>query len=158
MIFMLHNLEEIIMVEKWIQKTYPRVRHKIPSSIQKELNRYQDMTSIQFAVTVFVLSVFASILILVAVMTQHYYLFLGINFIFAINILTHPLQAMYLRCYTPGLMTSLFLIIPYYSLFFYHFHNTELLNLNSILGAIIVIVFFIPVFLFSHKIGQKWNF
>ncbi|MDW0118356.1 HXXEE domain-containing protein [Sporosarcina thermotolerans] len=156
-IFMLHNLEEIIMVEKWIKKTYPRVRDKIPSSMQKELNHYNDITSVQFAVIVFVFSIFASILILIAVVTQHYYLFLGVNLFFALNIFTHPLQALYLRCYTPGLLTSLLLIIPYYSLFFYRFYNTDMLSLNSILGAIAVMIIFIPLFLLSHKIGKKWN-
>lgn len=156
-IFMLHNLEEIITVEKWIQKTYPRVRDNIPSFIKKEINNYKDITSAQFAMVVFVFSVFVSILILIAVMTQHYYLFLGVNLLFALNIFTHPLQALYLRCYMPGVLTSLLLILPYYSLFFYRFYNTDILTLNSIFGAIVVMVFLLPLFLLSHKIGEKWN-
>lgn len=154
---MLHNLEEIITVEKWIQETYPRVCDKIPSFMQKELNNYKDITSAQFAVVIFVLSVFISALILITVMTQHYYLFLGVNLFFALNMFTHPLQSLYLRCYTPGVLTSLLLIIPYYSLFFYRFHHTGMLTLNSVLGGIAVMLLLIPVFLLSHKIGEKWN-
>ncbi len=156
-IFMLHNLEEIITVEKWFQNTYPRVRYHIPSSIQKELNRYKSITSVQFAVVVLVFSVFVCTLIVIAIITQHYYMFLGINLLFALNIFTHPLQALYLRGYTPGVLTSLLLIIPYYSLFFYRFHNTDLLTLDSIFYAIAFMVFLIPLFLVSHKIGEKWN-
>ncbi|MFD2627688.1 HXXEE domain-containing protein [Oceanobacillus kapialis] len=156
-IFMLHNLEEIITIEKWIQKTYPRVSRMIPLFVQKELKKYKDITSAKFAVVVFVFSVFTSILILIAVITQHYYLFLGVNLLFAINIFTHPLQALYLRCYTPGVLTSFLLIIPYYSLFFYQFKNTDILTLSSIVGAIVVMVFLIPVFFISHKIGEKWS-
>ncbi|MGY0691861.1 HXXEE domain-containing protein [Virgibacillus sp. FSP13] len=156
-IFMLHNLEEIITVERWLQKTYPRVSKRIPSFAQKELKNYKDITSAQFSVVVFVFSVFASALILIAVITQHYYLFLGVNLLFAINIFTHPLQALYLRCYTPGVLTSLLLIIPYYCLFFYRFYNTDMLALDSIIGAIFVMVLLIPAFLLSHKIGEKWG-
>lgn len=156
-IFMLHNLEEIITVEKWIQKTYPRVYDKIPLFIQKQLNNYKDITSAQFALVVFVLSVFVSAIIVITVLTEHYYLFLGINLFFALNIFTHPLQSLYLRCYTPGVWTSLLLIIPYYSLFFYRFRHTELLTLNSVLGGIAVMVLLLPIFLLSHKIGEKWN-
>ncbi len=154
---MLHNLEEIITVEKWIQKTYPRVRDKIPLFVQKELNNYKEITSSEFAVIVFVFSFFVSALILISVMTQHYYFLLGVNLLFALNIFTHPLQALYLRCYTPGVLTSLLLIIPYYSLFFFHFYNTDMLTLDSVVGAMIVMVFLIPVFLLSHKIGEKWR-
>ena len=156
-IFMLHNLEEIITIERWFGKTYPRVSRKIPSAVQKELKNYKDTTSTQFSVVVFVFSVFASALIGIAVITQQYYLFLGVSLFFALNIFTHPLQALYLRCYTPGLLTTLLLIIPYYSLFFYRFYNTDMLTLNSIFGAIAVMVFFIPIFLLSHKIGEKWG-
>jgi len=156
-IFMLHNLEEIIMVEKWFQKTYPQVQKRVPSFAQEELKHFKNMTSAQFAIIVFIFSIFSFALIVIAAMTQHYFLFLGVNFLFALNIFTHPLQALYLRCYTPGVITSLLLIIPYYSLFFYHFYNTDLLTLDSILGAIVVMVFLIPIFLLSHKIGEKWH-
>ncbi len=156
-IFMLHNLEEIITIERWFQKTYPRVSKRIPSFAQKELKNYKDITSVQFSIVVFVFSVFVSALILIAVNTQHHYLFLGVTLLFALNIFTHPLQALYLRCYTPGFLTSLLLIIPYYSLFFYHFYKTDMLSLNSIVGSIIVMVFLIPIFLLSHKIGEKWS-
>lgn len=149
---MLHNLEEIITVEKWIQKIYPRVSGRTLLFIQEELEKYKYNTTAKFAVIVFSV---ASKLILIAVITDHYYLFLGVNFLFAINIFTHPLQALNLRCYTPGILTSLLLIIPYYSLFFYHFYHTDMLTLNLIVGAIIVMVFLIPVFLISHKTSEK---
>lgn len=156
-IFMLHNLEEIITIERWFLKTYPRVRKRMPPFAQKELTNYKDMTSAQFAIVVFIFSLFISALILIAVLTQTYYLFLGVSLFFALNIFTHPLQALYLKCYTPGVLTSLFLITPYYCLFFYHIYNTDIFDLSSIAGAIIVMIFQIPVFLISHKIGDKWG-
>lgn len=154
---MLHNLEEIITIESWFQKTYPRIIKKVPSFVQKELNNYKNITSAQFGVVIFVFSVFISALILIAIITQHDYLFLGVSFFFALNIFTHPLQSLYLKCYTPGVLTSLFLIIPYYSLFFYRFYNTDMFTINSVLGAMVVIILLIPAFLLSHKIGEKWR-
>lgn len=154
---MLHNLEEIITIERWFQKTYPRINNKIPPVVQKELNNYKNITSGQFSVVIFVFSVFVSVLILISVINQHYYLFLGINLFFALNIFTHPLQSLYLRCYTPGVLTSLFLIIPYYSLFFYRFYNTDMLTIDLIFGAVVVMICLMPIFLLSHKIGEKWS-
>jgi len=154
---MLHNLEEIITIERWFQKTYPRINKKIPSFVKKELKNYKDITSLQFSVVIFVFSVFVSALILLSLITQHYYLFLGVSLFYALNIFTHPLQSLYLRCYTPGVLTSLILIIPYYSLFFYCYYNTNMFTISSILGAMTVMVFLVPVFLLSHKISEKWK-
>jgi len=156
-IFMLHNLEEIITIEDWFQQTYPRMIHKIPPYIQKKLNHYRNITTKQFSIVIFVFSFFIFAFILVAVITKHYYLFLGINLFFALNIFTHPLQTFYLRSYTPGILTSITLLIPYYILFFYRFYNTDLFTMGSIFGAVVVMILFIPIFLFSHKIGEKWN-
>ena len=156
-IFMLHNLEEIITIERWFQKVFPRVENRIPAFVQKELRNYKDTTSVQFSIVIFVFSVFVSALILIAIITQHYYIFLGVSFFFALNIFTHPLQSLYLRCYTPGVLTSLILIIPYYCLFFYRYYNTDMFAISSIIGAMAVMAFFIPVFLLSHKIGEKWG-
>lgn len=81
-IFMLHNLEEIISVEKWFQKTYPRVRNRIPSLLQQQLDQI-GMTTVRFAVVVFVMSILASILLLITVWTEQYYFFFGISFFFS---------------------------------------------------------------------------
>lgn len=156
-IFMLHNLEEIITIERWFDKTYPQVRDRIPFFVQKELKNYMDITSAQFAIVVFVFSIFTSALIMIGALTQYDYLFLGVNFLFALNIFTHPLQALYLKCYTPGVITTLLLIIPYYSLFIYHFYNTDMFALDSVIGALVVMVILIPIFLLSHSIGEKWS-
>ena len=156
-IFMLHNLEEITTIEDWFQQTYPRMINKIPPSIQKELSQYKNITSKQFSIVIFVFSIFISVFILVAVMTQHYYLFLGVSLFFALNIFSHPIQTLYFRSYTPGILTSIILIIPYYILFFYRFYNTDSFTMGSIFRAVIVMILFIPLFFFSHKIGKKWS-
>lgn len=83
-IFMLHNLEEIITIEKWFHKTYPQVKKRIPASVQSKLEK-TNMTSAKFSVIVFVLSIFVSALIIVDVMKNQNYLFLGINLFFALN-------------------------------------------------------------------------
>lgn len=156
-IFMLHNLEEIITIEYWIRKVYPRISHKIPAFIQEELNKKKDITAAQFALVVFILSVVISGLILIGIFTEQYYFFLGVSLAFGLNFFTHPLQSLFLRCYTPGVITSLLLVIPYYSLFFYHFYGTEMFSRGTMIGAIIVIACLAPVFFLSHKIGEKWK-
>lgn len=155
-IFMLHNLEEIITVEKWLQDTFPRVHQRIPAMIQKELTKKQ-MTTRQFAVVVFILSIFGSCLLVIGEWTQKNYFFLGIALFFAINIVSHPLQSLFLRSYTPGVITSIFLIIPYYSMFFYEMYQHEVFSATSIVGIIMVIIFLLLAFILSHKLSEKWR-
>jgi hypothetical protein len=156
-IFMLHNFEEIITIERWFKNTYPRIRERIPSFAQRDIEKFKNITAAQFSVAVTVISVIASMLILITVMTQHYFLFLGLNIFFALNIFTHPMQSLFLRCYTPGVWTTLSLIIPYNILLFYHFYIEGLLTMNTILSALVVTVLFIPILFLSHKIAEKWN-
>ncbi|MFD1412503.1 HXXEE domain-containing protein [Oceanobacillus jeddahense] len=157
-IFMLHNFEEIIIIERWFSKKYPEVRERIPPFAIHELEKHKKMTAIQFSIVVYILSIVASALIVVTVITEQYFLFFGLNIIFALNIFTHPLQSLLLKCYVPGLWTTLLLIIPYNIIVHIAFYQHGLLNLAISMKALFVIILFIPVFIVSHMIGEKLAF
>ncbi|MDX8047305.1 HXXEE domain-containing protein [Gracilibacillus sp. S3-1-1] len=154
-IFMLHNLEEIIMVERWGKVNYPQVKDKIPFFIQKELESFIHVTAAQFALIVFIISVFSSILLLVAVIGDYMFLFLGIAMVFAINIFSHPIQSLLLRTYTPGVFTSIFLVIPYYIILINYFRVEYFVDMKMVFGALVVAAVFILVLILSHMIGEK---
>lgn len=154
-IFMLHNLEEIIMVERWAKRNYPRVKDRIPSYFQKTIDDLKDITAVQFAIVVFIVSVFGSIIILVGVIGDYMFLFFGLAIIFALNIFTHPLQSLFLKTYTPGVITSILLVIPYYVIFFNYFYTKNLINMKMVLGALVIFVLFIPAFILSQTLGRK---
>ncbi|WP_077301742.1 HXXEE domain-containing protein [Virgibacillus pantothenticus] len=156
-IFMLHNLEEIITIERWFKNTYPRIRGRIPVPVQKVIDDFSNITAAQFAVAVLMISLVASLLLIITVTTQHYFLFLGLNMLFAINIFTHPIQSLLLRCYTPGVWTTLLLILPYNIIFFYHFYIEGLLTRNMILSGLVVMVICMPFVFLGHKIAEKWK-
>ncbi|NBJ71519.1 MULTISPECIES: HXXEE domain-containing protein [Clostridia] len=156
-IFMLHNLEEIITIEKWFKNTYPRIRGQIPLPVQKLIDGFANTTAAQFAIAVLMISLVASLLLIITVTTQHYFLFLGLNMLFALNIFTHPIQAILLRCYTPGVWTTLLLILPYNIIFFYHFYIEDLLTMNMILGGSVVMFICMPFVYLGHKIAEKWK-
>ncbi|GIO21420.1 HXXEE domain-containing protein [Oceanobacillus sp. J11TS1] len=154
-IFMLHNFEEIIMIERWFHKKYPEIRKRIPTFAINELEKVKTTTSVQFSIVVCLLFIVAAALILVTVITEQYFLFFGLNIIFALNIFTHPLQSLLLKCYVPGLWTTLLLIIPYNIIVYMEFYHLGILNLTIGIHALFVIVLFIPVFIISHTIAEK---
>lgn len=154
-IFMLHNLEEVIMVERWVKVNYPRVKDKIPLFFQKEIDSFINVTAAQFALVVFIISVFSSLLIVGAVIGDYKFLFLGVAMVFAINIFTHPLQSLLLRTYTPGVLTSIFLVIPYYIILINYIYTEKFINMKMIWGSLVVVASFVAVFILSHTIGEK---
>src|SRR5690606_36874888 len=156
-IFMLHNLEEIMTVERWMNRIYPRVKMRVPPFAQTQIKQFDNMTGTRFSFVVFVRSIPVSVIILLTFITEDYFLFLALNLLFAVNIFSHPLQALFLRCYVPGVATSIFLIIPYYIFFFQTFSEAGMLTIQNILRSLVVILLFIPVFLLIHKLSQKWS-
>ncbi|MEI3606166.1 HXXEE domain-containing protein [Pseudogracilibacillus sp. SE30717A] len=156
-VFMLHNFEEIFTIEYWFNTTYADIKEHIPSSIIIELEKSKSMTAGQFAMAVCVLFLAVSMLLTISVTTELYWLFLGANIFFALNILTHPIQALLLRRYVPGLLTSIFLIVPYNLILFNVLYQEAMLDTSMIVLSLIVGALFVPLLLLSHKIAEIWK-
>jgi len=156
-IFMLHNFEEIIVIERWFNKIYPAISERIPPFANREIEQFRKITTAQFTMAVCVLFIVSSALILITTTTNQYFLFLGLNIFFALNIFTHPIQALLLRCYVPGLWTTLLFIIPYNIVVFYQFNSNGILDISTITKALIVTILFVPMLIISHKIAEKWG-
>jgi len=156
-VFMLHNFEEILTIEKWFKNTFPTIRNQIPTLVKKELEKEEKITSGQFSIAVCVLFIISSVLILLTVIQGYYFLFIGLNIFFALNIFTHPIQSIFLKKYVPGLWTTILLIIPYNVLVFYQLYIHDFLQAKTIISAFFITILLIPALLFSHKIAKKWG-
>lgn len=157
-VFMVHNFEEIISIEYWMKRVFPSIKESLPKLISKDLEKEKDMTAGQFSIAVCVLFVAVSLLLVISLlMTDLYFLFLGANLFFALNIITHPLQALYLRKYVPGLITSILVILPYNIHLFNSLYQEAVLNLLTLVLSVIVAILFIPLLLLSHKIAHAWK-
>lgn len=156
-IFMIHNFEEIITIEKWFQKTYPNIRERFPAVARKEIEKMKVTSAATFSIAVCVLFIVASALVIITIITEQYFLFIGLNIFFALNIITHPVQSLFLRTYVPGVLTTFILIIPYNVILFNELITLGLMDFSTIGRALIVTILFIPMLLISHKIAEKWN-
>jgi hypothetical protein len=156
-VFMIHNFEEIFTVEYWFKKIYPHTRDRLPAPILQQLENTKSMTAGQFAMAVFVLFLPVSALLIISVTTELYFLFFGANLFFALNILTHPLQAIYLKRYVPGLWTSLFVVLPYNFVLFILLTQAGGLDTRTIILSLIVTALLFPVLPFAHKAAEYWK-
>lgn len=156
-VFMLHNFEEIFTIEYWFNMVYSDTKEHIPSYIIQQMEESKSMTAGQFTMAVCVLFLAVSVLLIISVTTELYFLFLGANIFFALNIITHPIQALFLRRYVPGLWTSIVLILPYNLILFRVLYQEDMLDTRMIILSLIVGTLFVPLLLLSHKIADLWK-
>lgn len=154
-VFMIHNFEEIILIERWFNRTYPIVKHRIPSFALSDIEKMKTITAAQFTFSILILFVSTIFLIYMTFLTNNLAYFLGMNIFFGLNIFIHPNQSLLLKSYVPGLITTILCIIPYNIYLFYTLFNNGLLSTSLMLTSLIVTVLLIPIFLLSHTFSVR---
>jgi len=101
-IFVLHDLEEIIWVEVWAKKNKNHVIKKVPPWLGNRLNKMLTITSGQFAFAVLLEFILFIPFTFIAAEYGRYFAFLAFNTLFLLHVFTHLGQTLYLRMYTPG--------------------------------------------------------
>lgn len=121
-IFAIHDFEEIIVVEKWITKNKQDLVHKLPKRAKNFFEKNFAMKTDQFSIVVFaefIIISLATLFVFLNGFTGFYkWFYLGLFAVLFLHSFTHIGQAILLRRYTPGVITSIFLLIPY-GLWFY---------------------------------------
>ncbi|GFN33566.1 HXXEE domain-containing protein [Paenibacillus xylaniclasticus] len=153
--FLLHDLEEIIMVEFWAKKNKEKVLRKVPESIQADLSKMLTITSGQFAVAVLLEFIIFIPFTYIAAEQGKYFVFLAINSLFFLHVFTHVGQSLYLRMYTPGVVSAVAIIMPYTMYLFYKLISCELVTMKQILLSAPVGLLVIPIVFVGHELGRK---
>ncbi|MFF2479856.1 HXXEE domain-containing protein [Paenibacillus sp. NPDC058071] len=130
--FMIHDLEEIIVMEGWMRKHHSSLQKRLPRTFARLIGKLGPMTGSRFAVPVaFELIAFIPITFYAAE-RQQYAFFLGINAIMFIHVFTHLGQSFLLKRYTPGVVTAVVVALPYSAYLFYRLISDGLITWNDI--------------------------
>lgn len=154
-VFMIHDLEEIIWIEPWFKKNYTKVSHTIPGTFQSLLKSMASITSSQFAVAVGIEFILFIPITFFAAEYHQFLIFIGVNSILFLHVFTHVGQSLYIKMVTPGVITSIFIVLPYSAYLFYRLLNEGLIDWNLILLSIPIGLLIIPVVLVGHFIGKR---
>ena len=153
--FLIHDLEEIIWVGPWIEKNRTDVIKKVPGFMKKRLENLFQINSSQFAVAVLLeLIVFIPFTFMAAGQGK-FLVFLAFNSLFFIHVFTHLGQSIYLRRYTPGVVTAVIITLPYGLFLFYRLLSDGLVSWSQVLLSIPLGLLMLPVVLVGHKLGKK---
>lgn len=159
--FVIHDFEEIIMIEKWLHKNSAVIYHKLPKRMADRIMKQFSMSTAQFAVAVLVIFLFVSISTFLA--NQYViqglfgdvYIFTVVTLVFFLHAFTHIGQSIILRSITPGVITSLLVIIPYSIVLYRSLFENEVITWEVILVCLPFCLLIIPVALLAHWIGKK---
>ncbi|EKN65763.1 hypothetical protein BABA_18412 [Neobacillus bataviensis LMG 21833] len=157
-IFIFHDLEEIITIESSMAAN----RNKYPKTnfIELTLRMREKLGS-----TAAQLAVSATWILLIisftAVMTAHFstkgggfLLFTAILNLFVLQAFMHIVQTIMFRGYTPGIITSLFLLIPYSLLTYYFLAKYGQMDWHLIITSLPVSLILILIFLVGNLLGR----
>jgi len=138
-LFMLHNIEEVIAIHFMNDIHFLSAIHHISQFIIAVL-----LFTILGFIVVFWKSIYKT-------NTQYQYIVLGFTgMLFLNSFFPHILSAIYFRRYTPGLITAFFLILPFTGFILWKFHHLkifptgkELITIftGGIIGILLVFIF-----------------
>ncbi|CAM4491738.1 HXXEE domain-containing protein [Paenibacillus tarimensis] len=122
-VFMLHDFEEIISVEKWAKQTEEYIRLK-RNRLSAWIWNFWNVNSYNFAKRdVVIFTVMSVIVFLRAHFAESPWsavLFISFLIVVLAHNAVHLLQTVVLGKYTPGLYTAVFLVTPYTTYLLYH--------------------------------------
>lgn len=158
-IFMFHDLEEIVFMERWIQRLNKEqsffIRH--PKISTKVLNSFKGFRTDSFAFSVSIIYVILIFCTLLAYFYKFYLLWFSIFCVFTIHLFIHCFQAIILKSYIPALVTSI-ICIPICILIIkivssYINYNALSITISILITSLVSIVFLIIL----SKIRKKFN-
>ncbi|WP_167396002.1 HXXEE domain-containing protein [Lysinibacillus parviboronicapiens] len=159
--FIIHDFEEIIMVEKWLTKNRNKLYERLPAKIADRIVKQFSMSTAQFAVAVLFIFLFVS---LSTIMANQYlingiainiYFFTAITLVFFIHAFSHIGQSILFRSITPGAITSVIIILPYSFVLYKSLFIQEIITWKIILISLPFGILFFPVVLTAHWLGKK---
>ena len=158
-IFMFHALEEIITVESFMTKYKNRVPKtflaKLSFVIRKKLSAKSAQHSIMIAWILLIIS-FITFMTAYHIPTgENFLLFTAVINIFFLQAFSHIGQTIIFRGYTPGVVTALFMVIPYSLLTYYRLLELSLIDRHLLFKSIPITILLVPIFLIGNLLGRR---
>lgn len=145
-LFMIHEMEEIILMPKFIS-TNP-----FSTVTKKWLACY---TPVNFNLIVFEQLLLLLIILTISYQQNDFTFYLTIVIAYSYHIIGHLLQSLFLRRYVPGLVSGIITSL-FCSIFIQHFiKNNIQLYYYSILTLLVIFMNIVLAFVFLNKISNK---
>jgi hypothetical protein len=153
--FMLHDFEEIIFVERFFAKRYETLRQRVPERVRNVLQSYSGTTCAQFSFVVLLELLLFIPTTYAAAEYEIYMPFVGFNLVLLLHVFTHLGQSLYVRMYTLGVGTAIFITLPYSLYILYRLLYKNIIHTNLLLPSFFIGLTLLPVVIAGHEIAKK---
>ncbi|WP_419886492.1 HXXEE domain-containing protein [Paenibacillus sp. B-A-8] len=143
-LFMFHDFEEILVIEAWSAKYGTRVEVAIPPFMRKMYTSMMHMTTRNFALDVLFVYILIVAVTCIAVFFSYYLLYLAVLAVFFFHVFTHLGQTIYLKMYTPGVVTAVLVVLPYSLYAYYRLLDDGVVSITDIGRSLVVVLLLLP--------------
>lgn len=105
--FMIHDLEEIMMLQFWLRQHASSLEKRLPPLASRLLAHFKKLSTASFSLAVAEEFVLLSVATYVTVEWNLYSIWAGILVAFFVHLISHVLQFVVLGRYTPAIITSI---------------------------------------------------
>jgi len=158
-LFLIHDFEEILTVKGFMSRNKEQIVSLLSPKIGGFVQRQFDLTTVQFSVSVAFVFIFVTSSTYLATHNNFAegalrYFFIIVT-VFFIHVFTHVGQALILRAYAPGVITSVLIILPYTSYVLFRLFREHIIDWNFALVNIPFILLALPIILGTHSIARR---
>lgn len=153
--FLLHDFEEIILVEVWFRKWYPKFEHRVPNRLKRTLQTFAKTSAAKFSIPVVLQLIFYILACYLAAEKQMYGMFLGFNLLNLLHVFTHIGQSLFIRSYALGVVTAICITFPYSLYLFSRLLQDQIVNYEDIWSSLPYGILTIFVVLIGHKLAYR---
>ncbi|WP_079504942.1 HXXEE domain-containing protein [Mesobacillus jeotgali] len=160
-IFVLHDFEEIIMLEKWMAKNRGIIKKVLPERLANNVVKQFSMTTAQMSVAVLIVFLFVCSSTFMASqyanggLLSNIHYFTVVVLIFLLHVFTHVGQSILFRSITPGVITSIFLVLPYSLAMLNALFEHRVIDWDTIYFYLPFVILALPIVLAAHWIGKR---
>lgn len=152
LVFMLHDFEEIIFVEWWVNKNKVMLLKRFP----RVAKTYSELSTAAFALAVSEEFIILLFITLAAVIFKWYYLWFGALIGFAAHLVVHLVQWMVFKKYIPAIVTTIpSMVYSAYAIYFV-VNNSNMETLYLTVSSILGIVLLVANLFLAHKLARKF--
>ncbi len=152
--FLFHDFEEILTVEKWGSKHGDQVRQSLPSFARNAFQSSFRMNTFHFAKDVLWVYSIIVLVTMLAVFFDFYLPFWAALHLYFLHVFTHIGQTLYLKQYTPGVITAVFPVLPYSLYAYYRLLSDQIVSPGDLLWGLGVMLVLVPIGIFLLLKGR----
>ncbi|GAX88528.1 hypothetical protein EFBL_0137 [Effusibacillus lacus] len=153
-VFMFHDLEEIITVEGWGRRNRHKLNRLLSARLATNFEKILNMTTAQFAVAVTVILVFVSSSTFLAANEGSYLFFVTCITVAFLHVFTHAGQSLLLGAYTPGVVTAVTIVLPYSAYVYHRLFDSGLIGWQTVGLCVLLSLLAVPVVITALAAGR----